>query len=84
MAGLNSVGFSTNDENEVDLEGLRTRYRKMSDEKLQRDIQAGEYLCSPLATFWEAAAPSFCDCVARSAGRTGTAETRTVRLNGHA
>ena len=51
MAGLNSVGFSTNDENEVDLESLRARYRKMSDTKLQRDIQAGEYLCSPQANF---------------------------------
>jgi len=49
MAGLNSVGFSTNDENEFDLEGLRTRFRKMLDEKLQRDIQAGEYLVSPHA-----------------------------------
>jgi len=51
MAGLNSVGFSTNDENEVDLEGLRTQFRKMSDDKLRRDIQAGEYMCSPHANF---------------------------------
>jgi len=51
MAGLNSVGFSTNDENEVDLESLRARFRKMSDEKLRRDIQAGEYLCSLQANF---------------------------------
>jgi hypothetical protein len=51
MAGLNSVGFSTTDENEVDLEGLRARFRKMSDEKLRRDIQAGLYLCSPQANF---------------------------------
>ena len=51
MACLNSVGFSTNDENEVDVEGLRTRFRKMSDAKLQRDIKAGEYLCSPHANF---------------------------------
>jgi len=50
MAGLNSVGFSTS-ENEVDLESLRARFRKMSDEKLQRDIRAGEYLCSPQANF---------------------------------
>jgi hypothetical protein len=50
MAGLNSVGFSTSD-NEVDLEGLRTRLRKMSDAELRRDIQAGESLCSPQANF---------------------------------
>ena len=50
MAGLNSVGFSSG-EDEVDLEGLRTRFRKMSNEKLQRDIKAGEYLCSPHANF---------------------------------
>jgi hypothetical protein len=51
MAGLGSVGFSSNDENEIDLESLRARFRKMSDEKLQRDIKAGEYLCSPQANF---------------------------------
>ena len=50
MAGLNSVGFS-NSENEVDLEGLRTRFRKMSDAELRRDIKAGEYVCSPHANF---------------------------------
>jgi hypothetical protein len=50
VANLNSVGFSSN-ENEVDLEGLRARFRKMSDEKLQRDIQAGKYLVFPQANF---------------------------------
>jgi hypothetical protein len=80
MADLNSVGFSTNDENEVDLEGLRTRFRKMSDDKLQRDIKAGEYLRFPARKFREASASGIRGCVARSAGRTGTAETRAVGL----
>jgi hypothetical protein len=35
MAGLNSVGFS-NSENELDLEGLRTRLREMSDAEFLR------------------------------------------------
>lgn len=50
MAGLNSVGFSNSDD-EVDLEGLWARLRKMSDAEPQRDIQAGEDLCSPRAKF---------------------------------
>jgi hypothetical protein len=49
-AGLNSVGFSSSD-NEVDLDGLQTRLRKMSDAKLQRNIQAKEYWCPPQAHF---------------------------------
>jgi hypothetical protein len=50
MASLNSVGFSTN-ENEVDLESLRARLRKMTDAELAHDIRAGESLCSPQANF---------------------------------
>lgn len=45
-----SVGFSGN-ENEVDLERLRARLRKSSDAELQRDIRAGESMCSPYANF---------------------------------
>jgi hypothetical protein len=50
MAGLNSVGFSSR-ENEVDLESLRVRLRKMSDAELARDIQLGEKFCSPQVNF---------------------------------
>ena len=50
MAGLNSVGFSTGD-NEVDLESLRACLRQMTDAELQRDIKAGEYMVSPHANF---------------------------------
>ena len=45
-----SGGFSSG-ENEIDREGLRTRFRKMSDAELRRDIKAGEYVCSPHANF---------------------------------
>jgi len=50
MAGLNSVGFS-NCDNEVDLEGLRTRLRKMNDAELLRFGQAAKSMCSPDAYF---------------------------------
>jgi hypothetical protein len=50
MAGLNSVGFSTG-ENEVDLDSLRARLRKMPDAELARDIQLGEKFCSPQVNF---------------------------------
>ena len=50
MAELSSVGFSSNG-GEVDLESLRARLRKKSDAELQRDIRAGEYMCSPHANF---------------------------------
>jgi hypothetical protein len=46
MAGLNSVGFSNSD-NEVDLEGLRARLRKMPDAELLRYGQAAKSMCSP-------------------------------------
>jgi hypothetical protein len=45
-----SVGFSGT-ENEVDLEGLRTRLRKMSDQELLRYGQAAKSMCSPDAYF---------------------------------
>jgi hypothetical protein len=48
MANLSSVGFSGG-ENEVDLEGLRARLRKMSDEELRRFGRASQYMCSPEA-----------------------------------
>jgi hypothetical protein len=41
MADLSSVGFSSN-ENEIDLEGLRTRLRKMNDAELLRFGQAAK------------------------------------------
>ena len=51
MADLNSVGFSTNDENEVDLEGLRTRFRKMQTTNCSA-ISRPENICaSPHANF---------------------------------
>ena len=50
MAGLNPVGLSNSD-NEVDLESLRARLRKMSDAELRRDIKAGEYMVSSHANF---------------------------------
>ena len=46
MAGKSSVGFSRN-ENEVDLESLRTRLRKMKDAKLLRFGQAARYMRCP-------------------------------------
>jgi hypothetical protein len=45
MAELSSVGFSGG-ENEVDLESLRARLRKMTDAELRRDIKAGEFMVS--------------------------------------
>ncbi len=50
MAGLNSVCFS-NCDNEVDLEGLRTRLRKMSGQELLRFGQAAKSMSSPSAYF---------------------------------
>jgi hypothetical protein len=47
-----SVGFSS-DDNEVVLESLRTRLRKMSDQELLRFGQAAKYMCSPGANFGE-------------------------------
>jgi hypothetical protein len=43
-----SVGFSGS-ENEVDLESLRARLRKMNDVELQRFGRAARYMCSPQA-----------------------------------
>ena len=50
MADLSSVGFSSN-ETEIDLEGLRTRLRKMNDAELLRFGQAAKSMCSPDAYF---------------------------------
>jgi hypothetical protein len=50
MAGLNSVGFSSS-ENEVDLESLRSRLREMSDAELLRFGRAAKSMCSPDAYF---------------------------------
>ena len=47
-----SVGFSNN-ENEVVLESLRTRLRKMSDQELLRFGQSAKYMCSPGANSGE-------------------------------
>jgi len=47
-----SVGFSS-DDNEVVLESLRTRLRKMSDQELLRFGQAAKYMCSPGANLGE-------------------------------
>jgi len=47
-----SVGFSSN-ENEVVLESLRTRLRKMSDQELLRFSQSAKYMCSPAANSGE-------------------------------
>ena len=49
MANLSSVGFTS--ENEVDLEGLRARLRKMSDQELLRYGQAAKSMCLPSAYF---------------------------------
>jgi len=45
-----SVGFARS-ENEIDLEGLRTRLRKMSDQELLRFGQAAKSIRSPDAYF---------------------------------
>ena len=45
-----SVGFAGR-EDKVDLGGLRTRLRKMSDQKLLRFGQASKSICSPDANF---------------------------------
>jgi hypothetical protein len=50
MANLSSVGFSNN-ENEIDPEGLRTRLRKMNDAELLRFGHAAKSMCSPDAYF---------------------------------
>lgn len=49
MANLSSVGFTS--ENEVDLEGLRVRLRKMSDQELLPFGQAAKSMRSPDAYF---------------------------------
>jgi hypothetical protein len=58
MAGLNSVGFS-NSENEIDLEGLRTRLREMSDAELLRYGRAAKSMCSPDGYLGEAPRQTF-------------------------
>jgi hypothetical protein len=58
MAGLNSVGFSSG-ENEIDREGLRTRLRKMSDQELLRYGRAAKSMCSPDAYFGQAPRQTF-------------------------
>ena len=45
MANLNTVTFTG--ENEIDLEGLRTRLQKMSDLELLRFGYAAKSMCSP-------------------------------------
>jgi hypothetical protein len=50
VANLNSVGFS-NREDEVDLESLRARLRKMNDAELLRFGQAAKSMSSPDAYF---------------------------------
>ena len=45
-----SVGFAGR-EDKVDLGGLRTRLRKMSDQELLRFGQASKSICSPDANF---------------------------------
>jgi hypothetical protein len=47
-----SDGFSSK-ENEVVLESLRTRLRKMSDQELLRFGQSAKYMCSPAANSGE-------------------------------
>lgn len=46
MANLSSVGLSGN-EDEVDLESLRARLRKMNDQELRRFGLAAKFMCSP-------------------------------------
>jgi hypothetical protein len=58
MAGLNSVGFSSSD-NEIDLEGLRARLRKMTDSELLRYGRAAKSMCSPDAYFGQAPRQAF-------------------------
>jgi hypothetical protein len=53
-----SVGFSGG-ENEVDLESLRARLRKMTDAELRRDIKAGEYMVSSDANFGKPSRQTF-------------------------
>jgi hypothetical protein len=49
MANLSSVGFTG--ENEVDVESLRTRLRKMNDAELLRFGRAAKSMSSPSAYF---------------------------------
>ena len=42
-----AIGFSG--ENEIDLESLRSRLRKMTDAELQQFGRAAKYMCSPKA-----------------------------------
>jgi hypothetical protein len=58
MAGLNSVGFSSKD-NEVDLEALRSRLRKMNDAELLRYGRAAKSMCSPDAYFGQSPRQTF-------------------------
>ena len=58
MAGLNSVGFSGTD-NEVDLESLRARLRKMTDANLLRFGRAAKSMCEPDAYFGQAPRQTF-------------------------
>jgi hypothetical protein len=47
VANLTSVGFT----NEIDLESLRARLRKMNDQELLRFGRAAKAMCSPDAYF---------------------------------
>ena len=58
MANVNSVGFSSSD-NEVDLESLRACLRKMTDVELLRYGRAAKSMCSPGAYFGQAPSQTF-------------------------
>jgi hypothetical protein len=58
MVGLNSVGFSSSD-NEVDLESLRSRLREMSDAELLRFGRAAKSMCSPNGYFGQSPRQTF-------------------------
>ncbi len=71
MADLSSVGFSGNDGDDVDVESLRTRLRKMNDQELRRFGLAAKVMCSPGANLGKPPAPNIRDSVARGKERNG-------------
>ena len=74
MANLSSVGVTS--ENEVDLEGLRVRLRKMNHAELLRFGQAAKSMCFAERLLWAIAASDVCHSTSRKHGQSKSAETQ--------
>jgi hypothetical protein len=75
VANLVSVGFTG--ENEVDLEALRSRLRKMNDMELLRFGQAAKNMSSPSAYFGQPPRRAFMVQLEEARQEMATAQSRT-------